>query len=30
MFKETEWLWSVDVENYDWSVIDKFALEISK
>ena len=29
MFKETEWLWSVDVENYDWSVIDKFALEIN-
>lgn len=29
MYKETEWLWKVDIEDYDWKMISDFSTEIS-
>ena len=28
MYRETEWLWKIDIEKYNWKVIDDFSLKI--
>lgn len=30
MYHETKWLWSVDIEKYEWNGIEEFATEILK